>query len=109
MADNENKDGIVDLRERVRRREEEEAQKKHQKEVVEKVEDNKRVYEVKLKSGETFQISGVLMLTGAFFALGMPIGDTGAVDFNWASPIDAIDYVIALDDDDLIEDGGSVI
>ena len=65
-----------------------------------------RVYEVKLHGKDPFQAAGTLMLTGAFFALGTPIGNTGAVDFNWASPVEQVEYVLALPDYDLQEDNG---
>lgn len=103
MSNNNNdNNGIVDLRTRVQQREAEEAARKAAEQAKENNEpDPNRVYEVKLKSGDSFQVSGVLMLTGAFFALGMPVGDGSAVDFNWASPVEAVEYVVALDEEDL--------
>jgi hypothetical protein len=101
-----NDNGIIDLKAETARRqakkEAEEAAKKAKEEAPEP--NANRVYEVAMKSGATYQVSGVLMLTGSFFALGVPVGDGGSVDFNWAAPADSVDYVIALEDDELTED-----
>lgn len=95
--------GIVDLRQRMRMRQEEEEAKKRMEETPKP--DNNRPYEIKMKSGDILQSSGVLMLTGAFFALGMPVpGNEGAVDFNWAAPADQVEYIIALSEDDLVDE-----
>lgn len=64
-----------------------------------------RVYEIKYLNGDVDQATGVLMLTGSFFALGVPT-DTG-VDFNWAAPIEGVLSVTVIEDDDLTEDTAS--
>lgn len=61
-----------------------------------------QVYEIRYNNGDVDQQSGVLMLTGSFFALGVPT-ETG-VNFNWAAPVEGVLSVTAIDDDDLTED-----
>lgn len=63
-----------------------------------------RVYEVLYQDGRTDQVSGVLMLTGAFFAVGIPLADGTGVDFSWAAPVEQVTSVTALEDDDLTDD-----
>jgi hypothetical protein len=102
---NDDNNGIIDLKAEARRRQAEREAKEAAEaaKATEPKPDETRVYEIGMKSGVTLQATGVLMLTGSFFALGTPVGDTGAVDFNWAAPTDSVDYVVALDDDELTD------
>lgn len=97
--------GIIDLASKVREKQAlEEARQAAEAERKASEPDPDRVYEVKIKDQEPFQTTGVLVLTGAFFALGRPVGNEGGFDFNWASPVESVEYVVALDEDDVNDD-----
>ena len=100
MNNEDNNDGIVNLAERVRQKKEAEELAKAIQQAVQASEPNpNRLYDVKVRTiTEPFQVTGILILTGGFFALGTPT-DTG-YDFNWAAPVDQVEYVIAADVED---------
>lgn len=56
--------------------------------------DPSRTYEVKIQGVEQpFRVTGVVVLTPAFFAVGVPTDDDG-FDFNFSAPIERIEYIL---------------
>lgn len=62
------------------------------------------VYVFHMKDGTEHEHEGQLITTPSFFACGVPLVDSPGVDFSFAAPIDLVNYVERIDDEDLIDD-----
>lgn len=66
------------------------------------------VYEFTMNDADktTFQADGMLMVNGSFFATGTPTPDGNSVNITFAAPIDRVDHVELISEDDLSEAAG---
>ena len=92
--DNENPSAVVSLREQIAMRE---ALRSAEAAKPAAQPDPSREYEVKIVNvDEPFKTKGVVVLTPAFFAVGVPTDDEG-FDFNFSAPITSVEYIRSVD------------
>lgn len=100
---------VIDLRAVAEQKAEQRRLDDQKKNAIQSRVENSRIYEASVKGSnggadDIFQVEGTLMLTGSFFAIGTPLLDGTGVDFKFAAPCEQINYVLAIEDEDFVEE-----